>query len=97
MIQDQHGLVTLGWIHVSLLFRFPTGLSSAGRERGAWSGAGGGEFTGGAGVEQAAPSGWIPPSGAVSAATHTAGEIQAWFKFGSLPKASDPLRVGRWA
>lgn len=22
MIQDQHGLVTLGWIHVSLLFLF---------------------------------------------------------------------------
>uniref|UniRef100_A0A8C3K8Y5 STAM binding protein n=1 Tax=Calidris pygmaea TaxID=425635 RepID=A0A8C3K8Y5_9CHAR len=29
MIQDQHGLVTLGWIHVSLsfLFCFPTGLA----------------------------------------------------------------------
>ena len=29
VIQDQHGLVTLGWIHVSVsfLFHFPTGLA----------------------------------------------------------------------
>lgn len=48
-------------------------------------------------MEQAASSSWISPSGAVSVTTHAAGEIQACFKFGSLSKASGPLRVGYWA
>ena len=48
-------------------------------------------------MEQAASSGWISPSGAVSVTTRTAGEIQICFKFRSFPKASGPLKLGYWA
>jgi len=48
-------------------------------------------------MERAASSGWISPSGAVSVLALAAGEIQAGVKFGSLPKASGPLKVGYWA
>lgn len=40
---------------------------------------------------------WISLSSAVSVTIHTAGEIQAFFKFRYLPKASVPLEIRCWA
>lgn len=60
VIQDQHGLVTLGWIHVSLL---PLALPWSPAPRGR---AGGGEITGGDGREWPAASGWVSASDWVS-------------------------------
>lgn len=76
LIQDQHGLVTLGWIHVSsiaLALLCPPALR----------GGAAGEVTGGDGREWAAASGWV---------SFSDGEIQAWLMFGSLPKASSPVK-----
>lgn len=62
IIQDQHGLVTLGWIHVS-------GIALALLWLPALRGGAAGEVTGGDGREWAAASGWVSLSGTVSVTT----------------------------
>lgn len=62
VIQDQYGLVTLGWIHVSLLFlfHFPTGLAFSWEGKGCVEQGDGREFTAGDTTKQAASSGFHP-------------------------------------
>lgn len=64
VIQDQHGLVTLGWIHVSPL---PLALPWPPARRGRAAGRGGRGWAAASGCISA--SGWVSPSGAVSVTT----------------------------
>lgn len=64
VIQDQHGLVTLGWIHVSPL---PLALPWPPARRGRAAGRGGRGWAAASGCISA--SGWVSPSGAVSFTT----------------------------